>query len=562
MTYLEKMRSCWSTLYQERAEEDFQSLIAQLDQAKENHFAHHPIKEPHWYQDAVIYSLYVDLFQEDFHGLKSKLSYLKSLGVNCLWLLPVLDSPMRDAGYDVRDYLAIRPELAGVKTKEEALVVFEEFLAHAREEGIRVIFDLVLNHCSFEHPFFKEAKNNPESPYRDYFIWSSTGKEYSQARIIFQGLCTSNWEYVPENKEYYLHRFYESQPDWNYRNPKLIQYMVDIMIFWRQRGIDGFRLDAIPYLWKEEGSNCESLPQCHQIIKLLRAAMDYLQPGALLLAEACQPTEEIVRYFGQADECQAAYHFPLMRQIFACIATQEQEQLSRVFQETPAIPEKCQWFLFLRCHDELTLEMTTPHEQDLMNRYYCKDPAWSFREGQGIASRLYHLLDEEPAKVLLAYSILFTLPGTPILYYGDEVATENNPDFFDYMYKLTGHADTRNLCRGKLDWAKIETDLSTLGSPAQQIFSGLQKLLRERSQSPALRQGQIQFSPKTSSPLLRYERNYGEESFLIIHNLGSKEIEMEVRGEDILENLRFQGEGKYSLGAYQSAWVRQSSFLA
>ena len=393
-------------------------------------------------------------------------------------------------------------------------------------------------------------KKNPKSKYYDYFIWSDTGTEYPDARIIFKGLCDSNWQYVPELNKYYLHRFYESQPDWNYRNPQVLLYITQIMIHWKNQGIDGFRLDAIPYLWKEHDTNCESLAKCHNIIKFMRAVMDHIEPGTLFLAEACQPIDEICRYFGEDDECHTAYHFPVMNQIFISLATKTQQPLANIFDQTPKIPHNCSWVMFLRCHDELTLEMVTEEERQLLNNHYCKEEAWSFRQGEGISARLYDLLDENPQKVILAYSILLTLPGIPIIYYGDEVAKQNSVPFFEEMLALTGYKDTRYFCRGRMDWNKIESQLQQEQSPAYQVFHGLKHLLTTRNKNKDIAKGQITFID-CKAPLMIYETQQ-QQSCRIIHNLSNKNITIEQPGVDLLTNNH---NSTKVVPSYGSCWI-------
>ena len=316
-----------------------------------------------WYKDAVVYSLYADLFNTDFQGLITKLDYLKDLGVSCIWLLPVLDSPMRDAGFDIKDYYSIRPELLDASCSSCDQEVFRKFLSEAHNRNLKVIFDVSMNHTSDEHPWFLEAVKSKDNPFRDYFIWSETDTLYREARIIFKGIETSNWE--KKGDAYFFHRFFNFQPDLNYKNPEVLFEMCRILLFWQNAGVDGFRADATPYIWKLEGTDCENLPQTHAVVKFFRAILEYVKPGSLLLAEACQQPAKVVEYMGDGDECQAAYHFPLMPRIFKSIAMQSgkpiEETLSKAF--TPELPESGQWFTFLRCHDELSLELVYVTEE-------------------------------------------------------------------------------------------------------------------------------------------------------------------------------------------------------
>ena len=370
-----------------------------------------------WYKDAVVYSLYADLFNTDFIGLTHKLDYLRDLGINCIWLLPVLDSPMRDAGFDISDYKNIRSELLDKSGKTNDQNVFRQFLSSAHEKGIKVIFDISMNHTSDEHPWFIEASKSKDNPFRDYYIWSDNVDLYKAARIIFKGIESSNWE--KKGDDYYFHRFFNFQPDLNYRNPQVLLEICSVLLFWQNAGVDGFRADATPYIWKEEGTECENLPKTHLVVKFFRAILDYIKPGSLLLAEACQQPAQVVEYMGNGDECHAAYHFPLMPRIFKSIAMQSgkpiEETLSKAF--TPELPANGQWFTFLRCHDELSLELVyvTEEERKYIHQQYCLKPEWNFRLGEGISARLSELMQRDERRILLAYSIILTLPGTPVI---------------------------------------------------------------------------------------------------------------------------------------------------
>lgn len=522
---MEKIQQLWRELYHDREEQVLHELLSYLQQQKKTHFAKYDDEQ--WYQKAVVYSLYVQFFDNTIEGLKKRLPYLQNLGVNCLWLLPVLESPMCDAGYDVSDYMSIRGDLVDNKTqsKQQRLDIFRDFVDAAHQHGIRIVIDVVLNHSSSEHPFFKEAKTSRDSQYHDYYVWSDTGKEYPQTRIIFEGLCTSNWEYCAEVERYYLHRFYPQQPDWNYRNPQVLLYILQVFVFWKQFGIDGFRLDATPFLWKEEGTNCESLPQCHTILKIIRAVVDELEPGTLLLAEACQPTSQTVEYFADGDECHAAYHFPLMPKIFLSLAKQNPSYISDIWQQTQQIPSSCQWFVFLRCHDELTLEMSSSEERTVLYNHYCKNPQWNFRNKNGISARLSDLLDKDPQQIQLAFAILVTLPGTPVIYYGDEMAMQNDEAFYQEMIRHTGYADTRNLCRNRMDWQQVQSALQSSQTIEHQVHNYLQNLLRIRQQHDCFFHHDMQFVDlsATSKKLLAYDRS-GTKSCRIVHNLGAEPV--------------------------------------
>lgn len=477
-----------------------------------------------WYKDAVVYSLYADLFNDDFPGLTKKLDYLHDLGINCIWLLPVLDSPMRDAGFDISDYTKIRANLLDKSGKTNDQQVFIQFLAEAHKREIKVIFDISMNHTSDEHPWFIEASKSKENPYRDYYIWSDNTTKYKEARIIFKGIEESNWE--KKEDEYYFHRFFSFQPDLNYRNHEVLLEICRVLLFWKNAGVDGFRADATPYIWKVEGTECENLPETHVVIKFFRALLDYVNPGTLLLAEACQQPAKVVEYMGDGDECHAAYHFPLMPRIFKSIAMQSgkpiEETLSKAF--TPELPDSAQWFTFLRCHDELSLELVyvTEEERKYLHQQYCIKPEWDFRQGEGISARLSELMHRDERRILLAFSIILTLPGTPVIYYGDEFGKYNDEAFYTEQIKLTGKDDTRFLVRGKIDWEELEQDLSDPGSFSSRIYNKLKRMLQIRKQNKTFGRGSIEFISLPGSvngKALSFIRSFENEKWLIVHNM-------------------------------------------
>ncbi len=497
-----------------------------------------------WYKDAVVYSLYADLFNTDFQGLITKLDYLKDLGVSCIWLLPVLDSPMRDAGFDIKDYYSIRPELLDASCSSCDQEVFRKFLSEAHSRKLKVIFDVSMNHTSDEHPWFLEAVKSKDNPYRDYFIWSETNTLYKEARIIFKGIETSNWE--KKGDEYFFHRFFNFQPDLNYKNPEVLFEMCRILLFWQNAGVDGFRADATPYIWKLEGTDCENLPQTHAVVKFFRAILDYVKPGSLLLAEACQQPAKVVEYMGNGDECQAAYHFPLMPRIFKSIAMQSgkpiEETLSKAF--TPELPESGQWFTFLRCHDELSLELVyvTEEERKYIHQQYCRKPEWDFRLGEGISARLSELMDRDERRILLAYSIILTLPGTPVIYYGDEVGKYNDKQYYNETIALTGKDDTRFLARGKMNWIEIDTALTIADSFTSKVYYPLRHMLRVRNESTPFGRASLEFIESPDAPngeLLIFKREWNQKGWLVIHNItdrerGISELDNKFNGSEIL----------------------------
>ena len=378
-----------------------------------------------WYKDAVIYQLHVKSFFDndgdgigDFKGLSQKLDYLQDLGVSALWLMPFCRSPLRDDGYDISDYRAIHPAYGTLKD-------FRAFLKHSHQRGLRVITEMVLNHTSDQHPWFQRARRSkPGSPWRDWYVWSDTVQRYTDARVIFQDFESSNWSWDPVAGAYFWHRFYSHQPDLNYDNPKVRKAIHDIVDFWLGLGVDGLRLDAIPYLFEREGTTCENLPETHQFLKELRAHVDAKFQDRILLGEANQWPEDAVAYFGEGDECHMAFHFPLMPRLFMAVHMEDSFPIRDILQQTPALPEASQWAIFLRNHDELTLEMVTDEERDYMYRIYAQDPR--MRINLGIRRRLFPLLGNHRRRTELVNALLFSLPGTPIIYYGDEIGMGDN----------------------------------------------------------------------------------------------------------------------------------------
>ncbi|HQF02108.1 MAG TPA: alpha-amylase family glycosyl hydrolase [Bacteroidales bacterium] len=573
MEIIKKLKSLWKQLYGNTYEHELSNFIHYIKNFKNNlNISPQPSE---WYKDAIVYSLYVDLFNENFVGLRQRLDYIQKLGVNCLWLLPVLDSPMRDAGFDIRNYKKIREELLGLSpeaSEEERMTVFKEFIEDAHQRNIRIIFDIAMNHTSEEHPWFVEAKKGKSNPFRDYYIWSANTDLYKDARIIFKGMETSNWE--PADDEYFFHRFFSFQPDLNYRNPQVLIEMAKNLLFWLEKGVDGFRADAIPYLWKEDGTNCENLPQTHTIVKFFRATLDFVQPHTLLLAEACQKPIEVVKYFGDGDECNAGYHFPLMPQIYKALALENGEPILYTLskQVTPEIPDNAQWFTFLRCHDELSLELVYVTEQDraLIHQNYCHDPQWDFRKGEGISARLAELMKRNPDKIALTYSIMLTLPGTPIIYYGDEYGKLNDQAYYEEQIRKTKKDDTRFLVRGKIDWETLENDLENPNSFASQVFHKISKMVNIRKDIKAFGRGQIEWlealkpDGTKNNSLLVYIRKTNEERFLIIQNLSSSKQEGRLAlqpsstWKELFDNpLDFdQNLQTFTLKPFEYVWIR------
>jgi maltose alpha-D-glucosyltransferase / alpha-amylase len=381
--------------------------------------------EPLWYKRAVFYEIHIRGFFDDngdgsgdFRGLTEKLDYLQWLGIDCIWLLPFYESPLKDGGYDIADFQQVHPDYG---TVEDVRRLVEA--AHARR--IRVIADLVMNHTSSEHPWFQESRSSPDNPKRDWYVWSDSPDRYQDARIIFIDTESSNWTWDPVAGQYYWHRFFSHQPDLNYDNPEVRTAMLDVLRFWLDLGFDGFRLDAVPYLFERDGTICENLPETHDYLKRVRHEIESSYPDRVLLAEANQWPEDVVEYFGpKGDECQMAFHFPVMPRMFMAVRREEAAPIYEILEHTPEIPANCQWGLFLRNHDELTLEMVTDEERDYMYAEYAKDPRMKLN--LGIRRRLAPLLDNSRGDIELMTAIQFSLPGSPVLYYGDEIAMGDN----------------------------------------------------------------------------------------------------------------------------------------
>src|SRR3954468_16006701 len=389
---------------------------------------HHGLtkSDPLWFKRAVFYEVLVRSFKDsnadgigDLQGLTEKLDYLEWLGVDCLWLPPFYPSPLRDGGYDISHYTEVMPEIGTVAD-------FAEFLQQAHARGIRVIVDFVMNHTSDQHPWFQASREDPDGPYGDFYVWSDTDEKYADARIIFVDTESSNWTWDPVRGQYFWHRFFSHQPDLNFENPTVQDAMIEVLKFWMDLGIDGFRLDAVPYLFEEDGTNCENLPRTHEYLQRVRKEIDARYPDRVLLAEANMWPEDVVEYFGEGDgdECHMAFHFPVMPRMFMAVRREEATPMYEILERTPAIPVNCQWGLFLRNHDELTLEMVTDEERDYMYTEYAKDPRMKLN--LGIRRRLAPLLEGGRDEIELMHAILFSLPGSPVLYYGDEIAMGDN----------------------------------------------------------------------------------------------------------------------------------------
>ncbi|MCU0307670.1 MAG: maltose alpha-D-glucosyltransferase [Thermoleophilia bacterium] len=491
-------------------------------------------RDPLWHKSATFYEVSVRSFYDsnadgigDFPGLTEKLEYLEWLGIDCIWLLPFYKSPLRDGGYDISDFYEVHPDYGTV----EDFVAFVE-AAHSR--GIRVIADLVVNHTSSEHPWFREARSSPDSPRRDWYVWSDTDQRYRDARIIFIDTEASNWTWDPVAGAYYWHRFFSHQPDLNYDNPEVQEAILDVMRFWLDVGLDGFRLDAVPYLYEREGTNCENLVETHGYLKRLRTEVDRAYQDRILLAEANQWPADVVDYYGEGDgdECHMCFNFPLMPRMFMALRRQDARPVLEILDSTPDIPEICQWGLFLRNHDELTLEMVTDEERDYMWSEYAKDPMMKLN--LGIRRRLAPLLDNGHDEMRLMTAILFSLPGSPVWYYGDELGMGDNVYLGDREGVRTPMQWTgdRNGGFSRADFARlaipplmdpvygfqavnVEAQLRNPGS----MLRWIQRFIALRKQHPVFGRGTYEPLRPANPRIFAHIRRLEEDIVLCVHNL-------------------------------------------
>jgi maltose alpha-D-glucosyltransferase / alpha-amylase len=498
-----------------------------------------------WYKDAVFYEVHVKAFADgngdgigDFAGLTARLDYLKDLGVDCLWILPMYASPLRDDGYDIADFYGIHPAYGTVED-------FQKFLDEAHARGLRVIADLVMNHTSDAHPWFQASRADPASPYGDYYVWSDTDQRYREARVIFVDTEKSNWTFDPVRKAYYWHRFFGHQPDLNYDNPAVRAAMLDVMRFWLDRGLDGFRCDAAPYLIERDGTNCENLPETHAVLREFRRVIDREYGGdRVLLAEANQWPEDVRQYFGDGDEFHMAFHFPLMPRIYMAVRLEERLPIVDILTHTPAIPPSAQWCLFLRNHDELTLEMVTNEERAFMYYAYAQDP--EMKLNLGIRRRLAPLLDNDRRRIELLNSLLLTLPGSPIVYYGDEIGMGDNVYLGDRAGVRTPMqwSPDRNAgfstAEEKTLYLPVITDpvhgYQTVNVAAQSrtpssLLNTMKRLIATRRSSPAFGRGTIEFLRPRNQRVLAYLRQHGRDTLLVVNNLAgsSQPVELDLR---------------------------------
>jgi maltose alpha-D-glucosyltransferase/alpha-amylase len=537
-------------------------------------------RDPLWFKNAIIYEVPVRAFADsnadgigDFRGLTEKLDYLQELGVTAVWLLPFFPSPLRDDGYDIADYTNVNPIYG---TLED----FQELLAAAHQRDIHVIIELIVNHTSDQHPWFQRSRRSaPGTPERDFYVWSDTTEKYKEARIIFQDFETSNWTWDPVAKAYFWHRFYSHQPDINYDNPAVQQAVFEVLDFWLEMGVDGLRMDAVPYLYEREGTNCENLPETHDFLKKLRQHVDEKYPNRMLLAEANQWPEDAAAYYGNGDECHMNFHFPLMPRLFMALRMEDTFPITDILQQTPTIPANCQWGLFLRNHDELTLEMVTDEDRDYMYRVYAQDP--EMRVNLGIRRRLAPLLGNDRRQIELLNSLLLSLPGTPVLYYGDEIGMGDNV-----------YVGDRNGVRTPMQWsgdrnagfsranphrlylpliADSEYHYTTVNVETQRanpnsLLNSMKRLIAIRKRFDAFGKGDFQLLHPENRKVIAYTRSDGAEQILVVANLSRfvQTVELDLAGFEGHTPIEIFGRSEFppissspyflSLGAYAFYW--------
>ncbi|MCK4796858.1 MAG: maltose alpha-D-glucosyltransferase, partial [Spirochaetes bacterium] len=489
--------------------------------------------DPLWYKDAIIYELHVKSFFDsnddgigDFKGLIKKLDYLQNLGITAIWLLPFYPSPLRDDGYDIADYFNINPAYGTLRD-------FKDFLNQAHRRGLRVITELVLNHTSDQNPWFQQSRRaKTNSPWRDFYIWNNTPDKYKEARIIFKDFENSNWAWDTVAKAYYWHRFYSHQPDLNYDNPKVQKMMIKVIDFWLEMGVDGLRLDAVPYLYKSEGTNCENLPETHLFLKKLREHVDKKFENRMLLAEANQWTEDTVAYFGNSDECHMAFNFPVMPRMFMALQMEDRFPVIDILENNFLIAESCQWALFLRNHDELTLEMVTDEERDYMYKVYASDPRSKIN--LGIRRRLAPLLWNNRKKIEVLNILLLSLPGTPVIYYGDEIGMGDNYYLGDRDGVRTPMqwSPDRNAGFSKTNPHKLylpvvidpEYHFESMNVENQErnlssLLWWMKRVIDMRKKYKAFGRGGINFLTPRNAKVLSFIREYENEFILVVINL-------------------------------------------
>ncbi|WP_207510596.1 maltose alpha-D-glucosyltransferase [Longitalea luteola] len=535
----------------------------------------------HWYKDAIIYELHIKAFCDsngdgigDFGGLLQKLDYLQELGVNVIWLLPFYPSPLRDDGYDIADYYSINPSYGNIAQ-------LKTLLDEAHQRNLKIITELVINHTSDQHPWFQRARTAPKgSPERDFYVWTDNPTQYKDVRIIFQDFEASNWTWDPVAQQYYWHRFFHHQPDLNYDNPLVQQEVFNIIDYWCDMGVDGFRLDAVPYLFEREGTNGENLPETHAFLKRLRAHVDAKYPGTVLLAEANMWPEDSASYFGEGDECHMNYHFPVMPRMFMALQMEDRYPITDIFDQTPAIPPTCQWAIFLRNHDELTLEMVTDEERDYMYKVYAKDP--KARINLGIRHRLAPLMENNREKIELLNSLLFSLPGTPVIYYGDEIGMGDNFYLGDrdgvrtpMQWSPDRNAGFSNsnphqlylplILDPEYHYESVNVEMQRRNTSS--LFWFMKRMINMRKKHKAFGRGDLTFLNVDNPKVLAFLRKYDNETLLIVVNLSKfaqvAEVPLEgYKGFALIELMsrnKFPAVGKaetyfFTLGPHTWLW--------
>ncbi len=505
-------------------------------------------RDPHWYKRAVFYEVLIRGFSDhdgdgtgDLRGLTARLDYLKWLGIDCIWLLPIFESPLRDGGYDISDYTKILPEFGDLGD-------FVELVDEAHKRGMRIIADLVMNHTSDQHPWFQASRSDPTGPYADFYVWNDSDDRYPDARIIFIDTERSNWTYDEVRGQYFWHRFFSHQPDLNFENPAVQDAMIEVLRFWLDLGIDGFRLDAVPYLYVRDGTNGENLPQTHDYLKRVRKEVDEQYADRVLLAEANQWPADVVEYFGDysggGDECHMAFHFPLMPRIFMAVRRESRYPISEILATTPGIPSNCQWGIFLRNHDELTLEMVTDEERDYMYAEYAKDPR--MKANVGIRRRLAPLLENDRGQVELFTALLLSLPGSPVLYYGDEIGMGDNIYLGDRDGVRTPMqwSPDRNGGFSSADPQRLylppNSDPSygfqALNVEAQMrsstsLLQWTRKLIGVRKRHPVFGLGTFEELASSNPSVLAFVRQFGDDLVLCVNNLSrfAQPVELDLR---------------------------------
>ena len=537
-------------------------------------------KDSLWFKDAIIYEIHIKAFQDsnadgmgDFQGLINRLDYLQQLGITTIWLLPFYPSPQRDGGYDISDYFSINPDYGTLKQ-------FKRLMREAHKRGLKVITELVINHTSDQHPWFQRArKAKPGSRYRDWYVWSDTPDKYKDVRIIFQDFETSNWTWDPVAQAYFWHRFYSHQPDLNFDNEEVQQEIFKILDFWIDMGVDGFRLDAIPYLFERENTNCENLPETHVFLKKLRKHAETKKSDVMLLAEANMWPEDSAEYFGEGDECHMNYHFPIMPRMFMSLKMEDRHPIIDIIDQTPDIPENCQWGMFLRNHDELTLEMVTDEERDYMYQAYNKDAL--SRINLGIRHRLAPLLDNDRHKIELMNCLLFSMPGTPVLYYGDEIGMGDNVYLGDrdgvrtpMQWSPDRNAGFSSAHPHKLFLPLISdpeyhfetVNVETQKGNASSLYWWMKRTIAIRKRFKAFGRGDIQFLSPENAKVLAFTRSYGDEHLLILANLSRYPQAVELalpqfegyRPREVFGHTPFplieEGLNRFTVGPYGYYW--------